>query len=541
MATTRNKVMWQEGMLMRPHHFQQQQRYNDYLDNQRFRAMNDLSWGFTELTLNNELLAQGKIMIDSASGTLPDGTVFSIPDQDALPDPLHPQNFPDERSRNIYLALPVASDVRNEISDGRRTGRYRLNYADVRDLHSEEGDARTLTLGQLTPRIMSGAEDMSAYITLPLCRISDRHADGSLTLDDDFIPSCQNIQVSKKLRVYLKEVQGAIGGRASDLANRIGSPAQSGIADVAEFMMLQLLNRNQTRFTHRARRSQLHPEEFYLDLAGLLGELMTFTEPSRLPCPLDVYDHHDLTKTFKTLLPGLPEMKVEVRSLTENPPQASVIKQGSTVRGFIAGIACSVAVASALWWWQVYPVQQQLLQVNDTAQGAATVWMASPELENYERRLQQLLGVSPVQPLETGMQMMRVADSRWPESLQQQQASTQWNEALKTRAQSSPQLRGWLQTRQDLHAFADLVMQREKEGLTLSYIKNVIWQAERGLGQETPVESLLTQYQDTRAQKQNTDALEKQINERLEGVLSRWLLLKNNVMPEAATGTTAEK
>lgn len=166
-------------MLMRPHHFQQQQRYNDYLDNQRFRAMNDLSWGFTELTLNNELLAQGKIMIDSASGTLPDGTVFSIPDQDALPDPLHPQNFPDERSRNIYLALPVASDVRNEISDGRRIGRYRLNYADVRDLHSEEGDARTLTLGQLTPRIMSGAEDMSAYITLPLCRISDRHADGS--------------------------------------------------------------------------------------------------------------------------------------------------------------------------------------------------------------------------------------------------------------------------------------------------------------------------------------------------------------------------
>lgn len=122
-------------------------------------------------------------------------------------------------------------------------------------------------------------------------------------MDDDFIPSCQNIQVSKKLRVYLKEVQGAIGGRASDLANCIGSPAQSGIADVAEFMMLQLLNRNQTRFTHHARRSQLHPEDFYLDLAGLLGELMTFTEPSRLPCPLDVYDHHDLTKIFKTLLP----------------------------------------------------------------------------------------------------------------------------------------------------------------------------------------------------------------------------------------------
>ncbi len=35
------------------------------------------------------------------------------------------------------------------------------------------------------------------------------------------------------------------------------------------------------------------------------------------------------------------------------------------------------------------------------------------------------------------MQMMRTADSRWPESLQQQQATAQWNEILKTRAQSS--------------------------------------------------------------------------------------------------------
>nr|WP_106422023.1 VasL domain-containing protein [Escherichia coli] len=90
--------------------------------------------------------------------------------------------------------------------------------------------------------------------------------------------------------------------------------------------------------------------------------------------------------------------------------------------------------------------------------------------------------------------------------------------------------------------FTDKTLSRKPGAVqTLSYIKNVIWQAERGLGQETPVESLLTQYHDARAQKQNTDALEKQINERLEGVLSRWLLLKNNVMPEAATGTTAEK
>lgn len=83
--------------------------------------------------------------------------------------------------------------------------------------------------------------------------------------------------------------------------------------------------------------------------------------------------------------------------------------------------------------------------------------------------------------------------------------------------------------------FADLMMKREteKQGFTLSYIKTVTWQAERLLNQETPLESLLTQFQDARAQGLNTEALEKQINEQLNGILSRWLLLKNNAVPES--------
>lgn len=230
-------------------------------------------------------------------------------------------------------------------------------------------------------------------------------------------------------------------------------------------------------------------------------------------------------------LPELPEIKVEVRSTADDISLTRAVKQGNTSKGFITGIVCSAAIAAALWGWLVFPMQQQLTQVRDTAQGAATVWLTTPDLNSYGQRLQRLADISPLHTLETGMQMTRIADSRWPESLQQQQATAQWNETLKTRAQNSPQLRGWLQARQDLRAFADLVMLREKEGLTLSYIKNVVWQAERSLGQEVPLESLLTQYQDARAQNQNTNTLEKEINERIDGLLSRWLLLKNNTLP----------
>lgn len=309
MATMKNRVLWQEGMFALPQHFQQQQRHNDAMLRERLDALGDFAWGFTELSLNTELLAQGKVMIDRAAGCLPDGTVFRIPEQDLLPLPFQPGELTTPESHNIYLALPVAthniSEVQGIRSVGQSSERYSVVRTDVRDVHSNDGDMQSLTLGQLVPRIVSGAEDLSAMMVLPLCRIRSFQSGGALVLDEEFIPTCQTLRVSPVLNRFVGDVQGLIATRAADLAKRIGSPEQSGIADVAEFMMLQMLNRWQMHFSYRARLHTLHPEIFYLDLVSLLGELMTFTENSRLPCTVETYDHRDLTLSFKTVIPEL--------------------------------------------------------------------------------------------------------------------------------------------------------------------------------------------------------------------------------------------
>lgn len=248
----------------------------------------------------------------------------------------------------------------------------------------------------------------------------------------------------------------------------------------------------------------------------------------------------DIAHDLLPPLPELPEMRVAVHGVTGSQP---VAHRGKIVKGFVSGVLSSSVVVAAFWWWQVYPMQQQIAAVHDTAQGAATMWLVSPEQANYRQRLQQLLSVSPLNFLETGQRMTQVADSQWSESQQQQQATTQWNEVLKGRAVNSPQLNGWQQTRTDLRSFAELLVQREqaKEGFTLSAIKTMVYQAERTLNQETPLEYLLTQYQNAHEQKLNTDALEKQINERLDGVLSRWLLLKDTTVLGTVTDTKVDK
>lgn len=241
-------------------------------------------------------------------------------------------------------------------------------------------------------------------------------------------------------------------------------------------------------------------------------------------------------------LPELPEVKVAIHSEAATPPSPASVRPGNTVKGFITGVFCSAVVAATVWWQQVYPLQRQVAAVRDTAQGAATVWLASPQLNDYPQRLQQLTTASPLQALESGQRVVRIADSRWPESLQQQQATLKWNDTLTSRATGSPQMLGWQQTRADLRSFAELLLQREqaKEGFTLSYIKTIVYQAERTLNQEIPLEYLLTQYQQVKSAGENTGMLEKKINERLDGVLSRWLLLVQNPLPENSDGKSGK-
>ncbi|MFC0228519.1 type VI secretion system baseplate subunit TssK [Serratia aquatilis] len=309
---TKNRVIWREGLFIKPQHFQQQQRHNDYQLQSRITALRGYSYGFDSLTLNQELLKLGRIGLSAASGCMADGTVFDIPYQDHAPKPLDILSCNDAASRNIYLALPMLNDTINEVAgqQNQMPGaiRYREHADSVRDLHTEGGDVSQLMLAQLAPRLVQGSEDLSAYSVLPLCRIKEKRADGALILDEEFIPTCTTLSASIQLRSFMDEVEGTLVERARLLAKRIGSPGQQGIADVAEFMMLQVFNRAQPLFTHLAQQTVMHPEDFYRQLVQTCGELRTFTDESRLAGVFPLYNHDNLTDSFQPLFQAMRQV-----------------------------------------------------------------------------------------------------------------------------------------------------------------------------------------------------------------------------------------
>jgi type VI secretion system protein ImpJ len=303
--SSRNRVIWREGLFIKPQHFQQQQRHSDYALHARLSALSDYFYGLQSLAINEDYLGFGRIALVGATGILPDGTVFNIPNDDVLPTPLEVTDA-SVANQKVYLALPLSVSGVNEVNQGGQVAtRLQAHRHEVRDLHSEGGDVVSLEVGRVSLRLMLEREDRSAYASLAIARILDKRPDGGLVLDPNFMPCSISVSAIPTLKRFLGESAGLVAERARSLSQRIAAPGQQGVADVAEFMMLQLLNRAQPQLSHLARLGTLHPERLHEALVQLCGELMTFTDESRLPPEFPAYRHDDQQVSFEPVMLAL--------------------------------------------------------------------------------------------------------------------------------------------------------------------------------------------------------------------------------------------
>ncbi|MBV7413191.1 type VI secretion system baseplate subunit TssK [Aeromonas sp. sif2433] len=303
--SSRNRVIWREGLFIKPQHFQQQQRHSEYALHARLSALSDYFYGLQTLVINEDYLGFGRIALVGATGILPDGTVFNIPNDDVLPTPLEITDA-SVANQKVYLALPLSVSGVNEVNQGGQVAtRLQAHRHDVRDLHSEGGDVVSLEVGRVSLRLMLEREDRSAYASLAIARILDKRPDGGLVLDPNFMPCSISVSAIPTLKRFLGESAGLVAERARSLSQRIAAPGQQGVADVAEFMMLQLLNRAQPQLSHLSRLGTLHPERLHEALVQLCGELMTFTDESRLPPEFVAYRHDDQQVSFEPVILAL--------------------------------------------------------------------------------------------------------------------------------------------------------------------------------------------------------------------------------------------
>jgi type VI secretion system protein ImpJ len=304
--SSNNKVVWSEGLFLRPQHFQQHDRYVERFVEGRSASLRSHSWGFTEVQVERELLAIGKLGLKRASGVFPDGTPFAMPEDEPLPSPL--ELTAQVRDKGVLLAVPVRTEGarqsdRREVVDG--VMRYRARDVDARDVTSDANAVQPLEVACLRSKLLLADEPREDYACIPVAHILECRADRMITLDDRFIPTVLNSRHAPNLATFMTEVQGLLHQRGDALAARAVASGRSGSAEIADFLMLQAINRYEPLVTHWAQSPLVHPEDLYRLCLEIVGDLSTLTSDSRRPPKLPVYQHDNLRATYEPLMAAM--------------------------------------------------------------------------------------------------------------------------------------------------------------------------------------------------------------------------------------------
>jgi type VI secretion system protein ImpJ len=298
------KVVWSEGMLLTPQHFQQWDRHLEGLISARFRIHDPLAWGITGLDINHDGLANGRFTLLQCTVVMPDGLVIDIPDEDGAPQTrVFTELFhPTMESLGVYLGLPVDRSDGMTCQLGKESGarppRFLAEHIEAVDTTTGD-NPREVLVAKKNLRIFFSGEETADTVSIKIAELV-RMPTGAVGLKETYIPPCLWMSASTYL---LRLLRGLIELLVAKRATF--SDAQRGVmeligADLGKFALVAAVSTHLPVLQHLSQIEQVHPESLYSALVRLAGQLLMLVPPSESP-DLPSYQHENLSATFEAL------------------------------------------------------------------------------------------------------------------------------------------------------------------------------------------------------------------------------------------------
>ena len=301
-----NKVVWSEGMFLRPQHFQQQERYIESYIQRCVTSSTGFYWGFSALEIDSNALKQGTIVVRRAVGLMPDGTPFDLSE-----DGIQPLAFdfpPDAKEVKVYLMLPSFREGAESViydENVTSTARFRAEAFETEDGNESGAKEAEIQVGLPRFQLKLETEIPHGWTAMGMVRVIERQPNKELRLDPEYIPPSLNCGTQTRLSGFVNEIVSLLKQRGDALAARLTAGGRGGISEVGDFLLLTFINRCRPLMLHLATIKPLHPERLFTSLICLGGELGSFSAADRCAPTYPVYIHDDLDATFTPLMNDL--------------------------------------------------------------------------------------------------------------------------------------------------------------------------------------------------------------------------------------------
>jgi type VI secretion system protein ImpJ len=309
------KIVWNEGMLLTPHHFQQ---WDNYFEDQlasRISSIRQYDYGVIDLQVNNEAIANGNFQVTSCRAVLPDGLIVNVPDVEPVPDlrPVGDHFHPEQERLGVHLAIPAKKmgEANIQASGGKASSNLRFlqEGAVVKD-ETTGTNEQALAYARSNFRLIFDDEVRDGFTSIKIAELQ-RTPTGQLKIAEDHIPPILNVSASVWLTNMLRQLVEILITKSGSLGEQRrqsrASLADFTTSEVAVFWLLHTVNSSIPIMAHFFRSPVVHPEALYLEMSSLVGKLMTFSV-EHSPRDIVKYDHDDLHFTFSNLSSVLKEL-----------------------------------------------------------------------------------------------------------------------------------------------------------------------------------------------------------------------------------------
>ncbi len=302
--TFQAEVHWHEGMFLRPQHFQAASRHQMQQTACSDQWTVHYGWGLRSIDLDEDALANQRLVVRKLKARLRDGTLVSVPEGAVLNEIDLKGAFGQDHSLTVYLAVPVVQMTRANAgqTEQQRAVRYLVDTMQVEDENTGQ-NGHPVEIRRLNLRLMLSTQDHGGYEVLPIARITraDR-AEAVPQLDTSYIPPLLACDAWPPLSAgVLEQVYDRLGKKVELLGGQAVSRGitfdSQGQGDRLIFEQLRVMSEAYALLGVKAFVQGVHPLTAYLELCRLVGQLAIFGAQRRPP-DLPRYDHDDLGGCF---------------------------------------------------------------------------------------------------------------------------------------------------------------------------------------------------------------------------------------------------
>ena len=424
---TNKRVLWSDGLLLLPQHFEQQEAYFSHQVNELNQQLIQQVFGISAMTFDRGDLARGSLRLTSISGIFPDGSPFKAENSEDLPQALSVK-FNDEgqtialviSSQGLEYPNPETAMTLMPLMDKVNGSQAQARYS-VQEFSIDQS-ADVLQLGALKLRLCRLTDVSGADIALPIAKILSISSKNEVQLEPMFSPPLLDLRASEYLWLEIESIIQLLKHRADWQMQRLNQPQSTSLLETSDFLLLQTLLRYESALQLKLNLIPCKPLGVYESLIALACELGAVQHPPIRMTLATQWNPHNPCSTFIPILLQIKNMLSSIRTRLAVEVQFKVANDGTYIGTQLLPLLTAqdrivLAVNAQVpddWMWQRF-TGQTTVSASDTLVDKIRLQMAGIEL-------QHLPTTPPELPLQAGWHYFEL-----------QKNSRAWQELLSSR------------------------------------------------------------------------------------------------------------